>query len=197
MGIKQIVGCAALAISLGGGAATAADSPAKDTNRPCTDMSRKCIIEVAQTYLHARTDNSAKPTQRLAPNIHRWENGRLTAESAADILAQNYIADPGPSSIFFPRDLDRVLVDGNQAVFFWKIDAKKSSDGPFTSTVLIFERFKVEPGKAKCGSGLSPCITEIEALVCTVERPQDPTMPPPPRVLPAGGGGCNSPRPPT
>ncbi|HLG86774.1 MAG TPA: hypothetical protein VKZ79_06200 [Alphaproteobacteria bacterium] len=154
----------------------------------CSDMSRKCIIEVARTYLDARTDNSARPLQRLAPDVRRWENGVLTADKAEDIFSQHYITEPGPSATLFPRDLDRVFVDGNNAIFFWKIDTKSAPNGPFVSTVHLIERLQVKAGKAKCGVGPSPCITEIEVVFCTAPHPQEPTKPMPPK--PGGHFGC-------
>ena len=157
----------------------------------CSDMSRKCIIEVARTYLDARTDNSARPTQRLAPDVHRWENGVLTADKAEDIFSQHYITEPGPSATLFPRDLDRVLVDDNNAIFFWKIDTKSAPDGSFVSTAHLIERLQVEAGKAKCGAGLSPCITEIEVVFCIAPRPQEPTKPMAPKS--SSHFGCTRP----
>src|SRR5689334_20873406 len=88
-------------------AASVANAPAAD-QKPCSDMSRACMIEVARTYLDARTDSSLLPFQRVAPHVTRWENGVVTAGRAEDILRP---AGKGPNPMTVPRNLDRVWVD--------------------------------------------------------------------------------------
>lgn len=162
--------------------ASASNISAAD-KQPCTDLSRACMIEVARTYLDARTDSSLLPFQRVAPKITRWENGVVTAEKAADILRP---AGPGPNPMTVPRNLDRVWVDGNQLLYFWIIDRRDTPDGPFTKTAHITERVQIEAGPEKCGSFLSPCITELEVVLCvsphadeqrTPSRVMDPEWP--------------------
>lgn len=160
------------------GTAIAAEStsdavPQLGTSR-CTDLSRACIVEVIRTYLDARTDPSVRPFQRLSPRVLRYENGTVTANSMAELLDPGFdVSGKGVTA----RDLDRVFVDGTEAVVLWKIDmADKPGDRP-TSTVHISERFKVEAGKAACGSGLSPCITEIEAILCISPHAGEPAWP--------------------
>lgn len=140
----------------------------------CTDLSRACIIEVTRTYLDARTDPSVRPFQRLSPRVLRYENGTVTSNSMAELLDPAFeVSGRGVTA----RDLDRVFVDGNEAIVLWKIDmAPKPGDAP-TATVHISERFKVEAGQEACGAGLSPCITEIEAILCISPHPGEPAWP--------------------
>lgn len=140
----------------------------------CTDLSRACIVEVIRTYLDARTDPAVRPFQRLSPRLLRYENGTVTSNSMAELLDPAFdVSGKGVTA----RDLDRVFVDGNEAVVLWKIDMAGKPGDPPTSTVHISERFKVEAGKEMCGSGLSPCITEIEAILCISPHAGEPAWP--------------------
>jgi hypothetical protein len=147
--------------------------PAGAQTKACADMSRTCLIETARTYIDARADGRAQPLMRLAPDIKRWENGLLTAEKPADIL--------GPragevSKTVAVRDANRVLVDGDQAVFFWLLDRREKPDGPYTATVHLIERFKFVQGKA-CGEVASPCISEIEVVFCAAPHANQTALP--------------------
>ena len=161
----QLCGAAAWFVAALATATTAfAQSPAK----PCADMSRACLIEVARTYIDARADGRLRNAQRLAPTIHRWENGLLTADKAADIAGP--AAGEGPSKTLAVRDANRVMVDGDEAVFFWLLDRREKADGPYTATVHLIERFKFAQGKAACGEVASPCISEIEVVFCAAPK---------------------------
>lgn len=141
--------------------------------KPCADMSRACLIEVARTYIEARADGNARNAQRLAPDLHRWENGLLTATKASEI------AGPAAGEIsptVATRDVKRVLVDGDEAVFFWLLDRREKAGGPFTATVHLIERFKFVQGKA-CGDVASPCISEIEVVFCAAPRAGETAQP--------------------
>jgi len=153
-----------------------------DPDKLCNNMSRACIIEIAQTYLDARTDNRVRPFQRVAKDVIRWENGLVTADEGSDIVGP---AGSGPSQTLFAHDFDRVWVDGSEAIFFWIIDVKDTAGGPFTRTVHLAERFLVERG-VECEYGPEPCITEIEVMFCTGNFPLEPALPDPTGV-PAGG----------
>src|SRR3954471_11412002 len=94
-----------IAISMGVG--SLAPLAAAQDKKPCTNMSRACLIEVARAYIDARADGHAQPLMRLAPNIHGGENGLLTAENPSEIA--------GPpagvvSKTVAARDVNRVLI---------------------------------------------------------------------------------------
>ena len=148
--------------------------PASAQNKaPCADMSRACLIEVARAYIDARADGNVRNAQRLAPDLHRWENGMLTATKASEI------AGPAAGEIsptVATRDVKRVLVDGDEAVFFWLLDRREKAGGPFTATVHLIERFKFAQGKA-CGDVASPCISEIEVVFCAAPRAGETAQP--------------------
>lgn len=156
----------ALAAVLAAGGLTVV-ARAEPASGPCRDLSRECVIEVAKTYIEAQVDYSKRDAARLAPNAHRWENGYSNGSNADEIRG----GESGLVSIdrFLngPRDTDRVLVDGNQEVFFWIIDAGIPGIANI-ATAHIAERFRVEEGV--CGDGPSPCITEIEAIFCIGPR---------------------------
>jgi hypothetical protein len=169
----------ALLIALTGAAgAWTAVAQVGTASGPCTTLDRACIVEVATTYIVGQVDYSKRPEERLAPTAHRWENGYSNGVGADAIRG----GDPGPVAIDAaldgPRDLERVLVDetAGEAVFYYIIDAGVPGVG-HVATAHIAERFKVEAG-AVCGDGLSPCITEIEAIFCIGTRGDEPARPP-------------------
>ncbi len=148
--------------------------PAGAQNKPpCNNMSRACLIETARTYIDARADGRAQPLMRLAPEIKRWENGLLTATKPSDILGP---AVGDVSKTLAVRDANRVLVDGDEAVFFWLLDRREKPEGPYTATVHLIERFKFAQGKA-CGDAASPCISEIEVVFCAAPHGGETTLP--------------------
>jgi hypothetical protein len=175
---------AVLALTLVAATASAAEAPAR---KGCSDLSRACVIEVARTYLDARSDPRLLPFQRVAPKVQRWENGYHNATSAADIVKP---AGPGPNPLVTASGLDRVFVDGNQAVFFWQIQRRDVAGGPVVGTAHITERFQVEAGRDTCGDGPSPCITQIEAVFCIAPGPE-PELAPPPAEAPGMKILCN------
>ncbi|MBY0511148.1 MAG: hypothetical protein K2P94_13480 [Rhodospirillaceae bacterium] len=148
--------------------------PAGAQNKtPCADMSRNCLIEVARAYIDARADGRARPLMRLAPDLMRWENGLLTATKSSEIAGP---ADGVVSKTLAVRDANRVLVDGDEAVFFWLLDRREKPEGPYTATVHLIERFKFAQGKA-CGDVASPCISEIEVVFCAAPHGGETTLP--------------------
>jgi hypothetical protein len=140
---------------------------------PCSDMSRTCLIEVARAYIDARADGRARPLMRLAPDLKRWENGLLTATTSSEIAGP---ADGVVSKTLAVRDANRVLVDGDEAVFFWLLDRREKPEGPYTATVHLIERFKFAQGKS-CGAVASPCISEIEVVFCAAPHGGETTLP--------------------
>jgi len=160
---------AALAICV----ALTVPSLAAEPIKPCDDMSRACLIEVARAYIEARADGNFRSAQRLAPDLHRWENGLLTATTSAEIAGP---AVGVVSKTLATRDVKRVLVDGDEAVFFWLLDRREKPEGPYTSTVHLMERFKFVQGKP-CGDVPSPCISEIEVVFCAAPRGGETALP--------------------
>lgn len=163
LGPAALIACAMLA----------AHGANAQTAKPCSDMSRACLTEVARTYIEARADGRVREAQRLAPDLHRWENGLLTAIKAEDIAGP---AAGEISKTLAVRDVNRVLVDGDQAVFFWLLDRREKTEGPFTATVHLIERFKFVQGKA-CGAVASPCINEIEVVFCAAPHGDEVAQP--------------------
>ena len=142
---------------------------------PCTDLSRSCVIEVARTYVDAQAGGTGTAdAMRLAPTAIRWENGVVTGTSGADIRSKS---GGGPSPIISPRDVgapDRVFVDGGDAFFLWMEDVRLPSTTTYTQTAHIFERVRVTD--TGC-NGLTPCISEIEAIFCIGNHGQEPAKP--------------------
>lgn len=138
----------------------------------CTDTSRDCLIAVARTYILARLDSTLRMQMRLAPNVHRWENNVLTATVAEDLTVRG--ADDGTTDGLAGRDLDRVFVDGKNVIFLWTIDVTANT---YPGTVHLTHRIAVEAGQDKCGSALSPCITEIETVWCSSKKNDEVSLP--------------------
>ena len=170
--LERLLATATVVVALGG--LTAAAGADVGDDGPCTDLSRACVIEVATTYIEAQVDYSKRDDARLAPDAHRWENGYSNGSTAEEIRG----GDAGPvgldAILTGPREIERVLVDGNEAVFFWIIDVGVPGL-PNVSTAHIAERFRVEEGV--CGDGPSPCITEIEAIFCIGNRGDEASRP--------------------
>ncbi|GEM_PF-2724737 len=165
----------AAALLLGGAIELTPARAAEVRESTCTDMSRDCLIEIARTYLDARYDGRMRPYQRVAVDVQRWENGIKTADSFDDILGP---VEGEVSNTLRARNLDRAMVEGDQAVFFWILDMKDAPDQPWTSTVHLFERFKFDPSPTVCGDVLAPCITEIEVIFCISPRAGEDATPP-------------------
>ena len=142
-------------------------------DRPCNNMSRACLIEVANTYMDAQAGGpGTREAMRLAPDVHRWENGILNATTDDQLRAGS---PGGPSEIWSQRDRDRVWVDGNQVFSIWIVDVRDAATQEFVTTVHIFERLQVERGV--CGEGPSPCVTEVEAIFCVAPGGMAPALP--------------------
>jgi len=143
----------------------------------CRDMSRDCMIAVAETYINAQAGGpGTREDMRLAPTALRWENGVLTGSSGDDIRSKSgFGLDPR-----YVHRLPRrywVAKPDHEVFARWTIDIWDTSTTPSTntSTVHIFERIHVEKGV--CGSGPSPCVTEVEAIFCISPHPQEPELP--------------------
>ena len=146
-------------------------------HKPCKNMSASCLIEVANTYMDAQAGGAGtREAMRLAPTAHRWENAINNATTGEQIRN----ASPGGINldVWSQRDRDRVWVDGNQVFSIWIVDIRDAATGEYTSTAHIFERLQVEGGKI-CGDGLSPCVTEVEAIFCNTPVGFEPALPEP------------------
>jgi hypothetical protein len=141
----------------------------------CRDMSRDCMIAVAETYINAQAGGpGTREDMRLAPAALRWENGVMTGTSGDDIRSKSgFGLDPR-----YVQRLPRrfwVAKPDNEVFARWTIDIWDDTHTTNTSTVHIFERIHVEKGV--CGSGPSPCVTEVEAIFCISPHPQEPELP--------------------
>jgi hypothetical protein len=152
------------------------DSSARP-NKPCNNMSDACLIEVANTYMDAQAGGPGTcEAMRLAPSAHRWENAINNATTGDQIRS----ASPCGANldIWSQRDRDRLWVDGNDVISIWIVDIRDADTGEHTNTAHIFERIRVEGG-AVCGDGLSPCVTEVEAIFCNTPVGLEPALPDP------------------
>ena len=150
------------------GALWAARAPAE--GKYCTDLSRDCVIAVARTHIDMHVDPRLLPVARYATQIRHVENGLVFA-GLPD--GKNF---PPPDQ-WRVHEPDRVWVDGNDAMFSYVIELKDPATGQWARTAHIWERFKVEKGRA-CVNGLpQPCITEIEAIFCVALRPGEQAWP--------------------
>ncbi len=148
------------------------------SSRPCTNLSDSCLIQVAETYVHAQAGGSGTAAEmRLAPNAMRWENGVVTGTSGADIRSKSGFTNP----LYSQRDTNRVwVVDHDQVFTFWIVDIRTVPGGPMTSTAHIAERIQIGHGQDVCGEGqLSPCVTQVEAVFCNAPHGDEPAMPAP------------------
>jgi hypothetical protein len=175
-----------LAAALAAGAVALVAIPAAASSdhgdKPCRNYSRACKIEVANTYMDAQAGGAGtREDMRLAPTAHRWENAILNATDGDTIRAASGFTNP----LWSQRDRDRVWVDGNQVFSAWIVDIKDDT-GAYVSTAHILERIQVDKGDV-CG-GLSPCVTEIEAIFCNSPVGFEPAMPGP--VDPRPNGLC-------
>lgn len=148
-----------------------AEQPASFKKSECTTMSKACMIEVARTYVDARTDDRNRPVLRVSPNLHRWENGVLTTDKGEELLD---IKNGGDTTLLGSREKERVFVQDNNVIFFWLIDSKLPEN---PGTVHLVHRIQVEAGKEICGKYLSPCITEIETIWCRSNRAMEESRP--------------------
>jgi hypothetical protein len=150
---------------------------AANPRKPCNNMSDACLIEVANTYMDAQAGGpGTKEGMRLAPTAHRWENAINNAKTGEEIRN----ASPGGINldVWSQRDRDRIWVDGNDVISIWIVDIRDAETDEFTSTAHIFERIRVEKGTV-CGDGLSPCVTEVEAIFCNSPVGLEPALPGP------------------
>jgi hypothetical protein len=145
-----------------GGAVWSPWSTAAPAGASCTTWTRACLVEVAKTYIAAQYDSSKRAGARVAPDVNRWENGVHNASSAEDIRGGSTEHDEGLTALLEARDVDRAIVDGDQAVVYWIMDVRNPVTG-FISSAHIAERFRFR--RDRCG-GLAPCISEIEAIFC-------------------------------
>jgi hypothetical protein len=152
-------------------------SAAPNSSKPCNNMSDSCLIQVAETYVHAQAGGSGTAAEmRLAPDALRWENGIVTGTSGADIRSKSGFTNP----LYSQRDTNRAwVVDHDQVFTFWIVDVRTVAGGPMTSTAHIAERIQIGSGKDVCGQGqLSPCVTQIEAIFCIGLNGNEAAMPP-------------------
>jgi hypothetical protein len=174
----------AAALVAGGVALVAIPAAASSDHdaRPCRSYSRACKIAVANTYMDAQAGGAGtREAMRLAPTAHRWENAILNATTADQIRAASGFTNP----LYSQRDRDRVWVDGDQVFSAWIVDVKDDT-GAYASTAHIFERIQVDKGDV-CG-GLSPCVTQVEAIFCNSPVGFEAAMPDP--VDPRPNGLC-------
>jgi hypothetical protein len=172
-----------------GGVPAQGAAPSGGRAGPCRDLSRACVIEVATTYIVAQADSSKRSGARVAPDVQRWENGIHNARSAEDIRGGSTEDDSGFTGLLSTRDLDRVLVDGDQAVFYWIMDVQDPVTGTYVATAHISERFQLATDR--CGDELSPCITEIEAIFCIGNTGHEEAKPAGDAGLPGGNILCH------
>ena len=168
---KLILGIGALA-TLG-----LVDGASAVPGKPCNNMSDACLIEVAGTYMDGQAGGSGtREAMRLAPTAIRWENAVVAGATGEEIRMRS----PAGLNldIWSQRDRDRVWVDGNEVFSIWIVDIKDRATGNYVITAHIFERFLVEKGPV-CGDGLSPCVTEIEAIWCRTPVGFEPATPDP------------------
>ena len=153
-------------------------SAAPTSSKPCTNMSDSCLIQVAETYVHAQAGGTGTAAaMRLATNAVRWENGVVTGKSGADIRSKSGFT----SKLYSQRDTNRVwVVDHSQVFTFWIVDVKANvNDALPSSTAHIAERIQIGHGEDECGVGvLSPCVTQVEAIFCIGGKGLEPAMPP-------------------
>jgi hypothetical protein len=161
-------------------------SASPTSSKPCTNLSRSCLIQVAETYVTAQAGGAGTAAaMRLDPTAMRWENGVVTGTSGQDIRNKSGFTNP----IYSQRDTNRVwVVDHDQVFTFWMVDIKSSATGPFVATAHIAERIQIAHSQAVCGE-LSPCVTQVEAIFCIAPHGLEPAMPAP--VTPEPNGLCN------
>ena len=141
----------------------------------CRDMSRDCMIAVAETYINAQAGGpGTREDMRLAPTAMRWENGVNTGASGAEIRSRSGFGEDPRYVQRLPRRF-WVAKPDNEVFARWTIDIWNDDHTVNTSTVHIFERIHVDKGV--CGSGPSPCVTEVEAIFCISPHPQEPELP--------------------
>jgi hypothetical protein len=120
--------------------------------KPCTDSSRACVIEAANTYLKALISHDATQI-RLAPNARRTENGMATGDNAAAI--RKSLTPPTPDQSNVAMRQKRWWVEGENAICYYLLDTSTIPPTPLhTTTTHIAERFRVRNG----------LIYEIEAI---------------------------------
>jgi hypothetical protein len=175
--MKRVFAAFTCVAALGGLVFYSQASQAQD-NRPCSNNSERCIVAAATTYLDALVSHDATHI-RLAPNVHRTEQGTDTGDGAAAIR-KSVSLPTFDESIIDKRDV-RWFVDlpDHEAVAFYILDvgAEPTPLLPFirptvaTGTVHLSERFKVQNG----------LITQIEAIFTVSTTPNEGSGWPPPR----------------
>ena len=148
-------------------------------NKPCTNNSERCMISAATTYLDALVSHDASKI-RLAPNVHRTEQGHDTGDGAAAIIKS--VSLPTFDEAIIDKRDTRWFVDlpDHEAIAFYILDvgAEPTPLLPFirptkaTGTVHLSERFKVNDG----------LITQIEAIFSISSTPNEGSGWPPPKV---------------
>lgn len=165
----------ALALMAGLGLAIAEPAP-KPAAKPCTDLSRACVLEVAWTYVQNIADGEhPDPKVRFAQKVQRVENAVLHMVEAPAIPAPG--SPPRQSQYKWIARDHRVWADGNDTFFRYELDMLDLQTGQPSWTSHVFERIKVEKGHA-CAYGLpEPCITEVELIFCNAMRPKEEAFP--------------------
>ena len=156
------IGAAALAAGLGPASAEPGPKPAA---KPCTDLGRSCVLEVAWTYVQNIADGEHPDARvRFAQKVKRVENAVLHMVEAPALPAPG--SPPRQSQYKWTARDHRVWIDGGNAFFRYELDMQNLATGEPASTSHIFERIRVEKGHACAYGNPEPCITEVELLFC-------------------------------
>lgn len=121
---------------------------------PCRDATRECVVSAANAYLEALVSHDASGVP-FADNAERWENGVNTGMSGAEIR-EGLENDYRFKVIQGVRNVTWV-VDGEQAIAYYLLDAVMPKTDIHTATTRIAERFTIKNGK----------IEQIEAIFCS------------------------------
>jgi hypothetical protein len=120
----------------------------------CRDPSRACVLEAANSYLEAVRSHDGDRA-RLAPEVKRTRNaGEQTAETqwyTRDEMADSLDESEDPVNAVHSIDW---VIDGDEAIAFYAIDASYEERGPQAAQTWLAERFHVTAGE----------IDEIEAI---------------------------------
>lgn len=120
----------------------------------CRDTTRACVLEAANSYLEAvRSHNGDRA--RLAPMVKRTRNAGEQTEDAQwytrDEMADSLDVSEDPVTAVHSIDW---VIDGDEAVAFYAIDASFEERGQQAAQTWLAERFHITAGE----------IDEIEAI---------------------------------
>ena len=109
----------------------------------CRDTSYECVREAAMSYLTALRQHDGDYA-RLAPTITRTLNGSQKTTYSRDQLAESLDDSEDPINSVHADDW---VVDGDNAIAFYAIDASYAERGAAVANTWLAERFHITNGE--------------------------------------------------